>query len=51
MTHDDSQALQKLYKKITTHDSTETNIAALIADLAKNYPEAAAVRPFPSTKR
>lgn len=34
-----SQALQKLYKKITTHDSTETNIAALIADLAQNYPE------------
>ena len=34
-----SQALQKLYKKITTHDSAETNIAALIADLAQNYPE------------
>lgn len=34
-----SQALQKLYKKITTHDSTETNIAALIDALAQNYPE------------
>lgn len=35
-----SEALQKLYKKITTHDNKKTNIAQLLNDLAENYPSA-----------
>lgn len=36
-----AEALQKLYHKITTHETEKSNIALLISDLAENYPESA----------